>query len=172
MKSIAALNNYTTVKLYYMKATILGLCLLMMGAQWSFAQQTKTNPSPVEQEIINLSKQKWLWMSDKNVDSLRALFDEKSVFVHMGGSWGKDPEINVIKSGGIHYKKAVIHSVSVNIIGNTAILLNNITLLAIVGGNEVTNPFIVTEVYVKENGKWVLGSLSFTKQLTPEDRKP
>lgn len=120
-----------------------------------------------EQEITNLSKQKWLWMADKNVDSLNVLFDAKSVFVHMGGSWGKEPELNVIKSGGIHYKKADIHSVSVNIIGNTAILLNNITLLAVVGGNEVTNPFIVTEVYIKANGKWTLGSLSFTKLLTP-----
>ncbi|MNI62415.1 hypothetical protein D3C73_1177370 [compost metagenome] len=106
-------------------------------------------------------------MAEKNTDSLNTLFDEKAVFVHMGGSWGKSQEIAVIKSGGIHYKKADIHSVSVNIIGNTAILLNNITLLAVVGGNEVTNPFIVTEVYVKMNGKWKMGSLSFTKINSP-----
>jgi len=127
------------------------------------------NSENAEQEIISLSKQKWLWMADKNVDSLNALFDPKSVFVHMGGSWGKDQELNVIHNGTIHYKKADIHSVSVNIIGNTAILLNNITLLAVVGGNEVTNPFIVTEVYIKDNGKWLLGSLSFTRLLTPND---
>src|SRR5438552_19198916 len=108
-------------------------------------------------------------MSDKKVDTLNALFDEKAMFVHMGGSWGKDPELNVIKSGRIHYKKADVHSVSVNIIDNTAILLNNIKLLAVVGGKEVTNPFIVTEVYLKENGKWMLGSLSFTRLLTPND---
>jgi quercetin dioxygenase-like cupin family protein len=124
-----------------------------------------------EQEVINVSKTKWRWMADKNVDSLNALFDEKAVFVHMGGSWGKGPELNVIKTGGIHYKKADIHSVSVNIIGNTAILLNNITLLAVVGGNEVTNPFIVTEVYINENGKWILGSLSFTRLLTPDNNQ-
>lgn len=118
-----------------------------------------------EQAILELSKKKWQWMSDKNVDSLTKLFDEKSVFVHMGGSWGKEPEINVIKSGGIWYKKADIQSASVNIIGNTAILLNRITLLAVVGGNEVTNPFIVTEVYVRKNDTWSLGSLSFTKLL-------
>jgi hypothetical protein len=122
-----------------------------------------------EQEIINLSKEKWVWMADKNVDSLNALFHEKSVFVHMGGSFEKDPEINFIKSGVIWYKQADIHSVSVNIIDNTAILLNNIDLLAVVGGNEVTNPFIVTEVYVKENGGWKLGALSFTKQLPPNN---
>lgn len=118
-----------------------------------------------EQEIINLSKQKWIWMAEKRADTLAALFHEKSMFVHMGGSWGKEQEINVIKSGGIHYKKADIHEVSVKIIDNTAILLNRITLLAVVGGNEVTNPFMVTEVYIKENGKWMLGSLSFTKLM-------
>ncbi len=62
------------------------------------------------------------------------------------------------RSGGIWYKKADIHDVSVNIIDNTAILLNRITLLAVVGGNEVTNPFMVTEVYMKLNGNWKLGS--------------
>ncbi len=154
-----------------MKVLIPGLCLLVMSVQWSYKQQTKENPSATEQEIINLSKQKWTWMADKNVESLNGLFDEKSVFVHMGGSWGKTQELDIIKSGGIHYKKADVHSVSVNIIDNTAILLNNITLLAVVGGNEVTNPFIVTEVYIKKNDKWLLGSLSFTKLLTPEDRK-
>jgi 4-carboxymuconolactone decarboxylase len=120
-----------------------------------------------EDEIKNLSKNKWQWMADKNVDELSKLFDEKSVFVHMGGSWGKEREIDIIKGGMIHYKKADIHEVSVKIVDNTAILLNKITLLAVVGGNEVINPFQVTEVYVKQNGTWKLGSLSFTKLLTP-----
>lgn len=146
-----------------MKKTIFGLLMFMLFASNSYAQ----NASGAEQEIITLSKQKWQWMADKNVDKLEPLFDDKSVFVHMGGSWGKTQEINVIKSGGIHYKKADILEVTVNIIGNTAILLNKITLLAVVGGNEVTNPFIVTEVYVKENTTWKLGSLSFTKLMNP-----
>ncbi len=121
----------------------------------------------LEQEVINLSTEKWRWMSECNVDTLDALFHEKSVFVHMGGSWGKEQELNVTKSGGIHYKKADVHEVSVNIIGTTAILLNRITLLAVVGGNEVTNPFMVTEVYMQQDGSWKLASLSFTKLLTP-----
>jgi 4-carboxymuconolactone decarboxylase len=118
-----------------------------------------------EQKIINLSKQKWQWMADKNADTLAHLFHEKSMFVHMGGSWGKERELEVIKSGGIHYKKAEVYSVTVNIIGNTAILLNEIDLVAVVGGNEVINPFMVTEVYVNENGQWKMGSLTFSKLL-------
>jgi hypothetical protein len=121
----------------------------------------------LEQEVINLSAEKWRWMSECKMDTLDALFHEKSVFVHMGGSWGKERELDIINSGGIHYKKADVHEVSVNIIGTTAILLNRITLLAVVGGNEVTNPFNVTEVYVQQDGSWKLASLSFTKLLTP-----
>jgi len=121
----------------------------------------------LEQEVINLSKEKWRWMSERNVDNLDALFHEKAVFVHMGGSWDKEREMEIIKSGGIHYKQADIHEVSVNIIGATAIVLNRITLLAVVGGNEITNPFMVTEVYVQQSGTWKLASLSFTKLLTP-----
>jgi hypothetical protein len=122
----------------------------------------------LEQEVIDLSKEKWRWMSERDVDSLDALFHEKAVFVHMGGSWGKERELEIIKSGGIHYKQADIHEVSVNIIGTTAVLLNRITLLAVVGGNEVTNPFMVTEVYVQQEVSWKLASLSFTRLLTPE----
>jgi len=122
----------------------------------------------LEQEVIDLSKQKWGWMAARDVDALEALFHDKAVFVHMGGTWGKEQELEVIRSGGIHYKQADIHEVSVNIIGTTAILLNRITLLAVVGGNEVTNPFEVTEVYVREDGGWKLAALSFTRLLTPE----
>ena len=146
-----------------MKASILGLLIIIMSAHWSPAQD-----STAEQEIINLSKEKWQWMSDKKVDLLDDLFHEKAVFVHMGGNMTKEHELNVIKSGGIHYKKADIHNMTVNIIGTTAILLSRITLLAVVGGNEVTNPFTVTEVYLKQDdGRWKLASMSFTRLLTP-----
>ena len=119
-----------------------------------------------EQELINLSKEKWEWMAERNVDALDALFHEKSVFVHMGGAWGKARELDIIRSGGIHYKQADVHEVSVEVMGETAVLLNRITLLAVVGGNEVTNPFMVTEVYVQQDNTWKLASLSFTRLLT------
>jgi hypothetical protein len=137
-----------------------------MSVQWSFAQQTKTS-SAQEQEIIKLSKTKWDWMADKNVDSLNVLFDAKAMFVHMGGTWGTEREVDIIKTGFIWYKKAEIYSASVRFFGNTAILLNDIDLVAVVGGNEVTNPFMVTEVYINENGKWKMGQLTFSHLARP-----
>ena len=121
-----------------------------------------------EQELMTLSREKWRWMAELDVDALEVLFHEKAVFVHMGGSWVKAQELEIIESGGIHYKKADIHEVSANIIGTTAILLNKTTLLAVVGGNEVINPFMVTEVYLQQEDWWKLASLSFTKLLLPE----
>lgn len=145
-----------------MKKNILGLLLFLFSIQLTIAQTT-----PEQQEIIELSKTKWQWMADKEADKLAELFDDKSVFVHMGGAWGKEREVDIIRGGGIWYKKADVHEVSVEIIDNTAILLNRITLIAEVGGNEVTNPFMVTEVYIKKDGSWKLGSLSFTRLMTP-----
>jgi hypothetical protein len=74
------------------------------------------------QEVINLSKEKWRWMSERKIDSVAALFHEKAVFVHLGGTWGREKEPEIIRSGRIHYKQADIHEVSVNIIGATATL--------------------------------------------------
>lgn len=122
----------------------------------------------VKNEIMKLSKDKWQWMSERDLKKLDNLFHDKAVFVHMGGTMSRQQELDVIKSGGIHYKKADIHDVSVEVIGSTVICLNKITLLAVVGGNEVTNPFVVTEIYVQENSKWKLASLSFTRLLTPQ----
>jgi len=156
-----------------MKASILGLFYLLIGVQWSCTPQQRVSPpapndTSAEQELLSLSKAKWRWMSERNVDSLATLFHEEAVFVHMGGTMSKSQELDVIRSGAIQYKNAEIQETSVRFIGTTAILLNRIRLVAVVGGNEVTNPFMVTEVYVQQNGTWKLGSLSFTRLLTPQ----
>jgi len=119
----------------------------------------------IETEIIQLSKGKWRWMADKNVAELKSLFLDESMFVHMGGSWGKERELKIIESGGIHYKHAEIFETTVNVIDDTAVLLSRITLLAVVGGAEVSNPFMVTEVFKKVDGRFGLASLSFTKLM-------
>lgn len=127
-----------------------------------------SNKTSAEQEIIALSKNKWRWMQEFKTDSLAGLFHEEAVFVHMGATFSKAQELDVIKSKGIVYKHAEIQETSVRVIDQTAILLNKIRLTAIVGGNEVVNPFNVTEVYVRQGEAWVLASLSFTKLLVPD----
>ncbi len=145
--------------------TLVGFFLVSSAA--AMAQNPATpRDTNAEQAILDLSKTKWRWMAERNVDSLAALFDDQAVFVHMGGTMSRSQELEVIRSGGIQYTHAEIFETSVRFIGTTAILLNRIRLDAVVGGNTVTNPFMVTEVYVQQNGKWKLGSLSFTRLLT------
>jgi hypothetical protein len=146
-----------------MKRSALGAFVALIVVAMSVAAQG----APQEQEVLTLSKTKWRWMSERKVDSLSALFDDQAVFVHMGGTMSRSQELDVIKGGMIQYKQAEIQESSVRFIGSTAIVLNRIRLTAVVGGNEVVNPFVVTEVYVQKNGTWKLGSLSFTRLLTP-----
>ncbi len=153
-----------------MKVPALGLCFAAMSVLFACARQMEAGPAAgntadVEQELLDLSRQKWQWMADRDVDALADLFHADAVFVHMGGTMSRTQELGVIRSGAIQYKHAEIHEASVKVIGTTAIVLNRIRLDAVVGGNEVSNPFVVTEVYVRQDGTWKLGSLSFTRLL-------
>src|SRR5689334_9735285 len=112
-----------------MKASLLGLCFLMMSVQGAAAQQKQGGLPAVsrpkaEQEIVTLSRDKWRWMSERKVEPLAALFHDEAVFVHMGATMSKTQELDVIKSGNIQYKDVEIQEVSVRFIGETAILLN------------------------------------------------
>ncbi len=123
----------------------------------SFAQATGT-----EDKVLQLSKDKWQWMSDKDVGKLSELFDSKARFVHMGGTWKTPEELEIIKSGSIWYRKATIHDSAVEVSGNTAIVWNRITLESTVRGNEAKVEFTVTEVYQMKGENWKLLALTFS----------
>lgn len=149
-----------------MKKLLLGL-LFFTSIQWSNAQTSSLNTKSksdqkTEQELLDLSKQKWQWMADKNVDKLAVLFDDKSKFVHMSGTWKKDEELEIIKTGSIWYKNAKVHDTAIEIFGKTAIVWNRITLEAIVRGNEAVTEFTVTEIYQKQGKIWKLLDLTFS----------
>ncbi|MFA9198850.1 MAG: nuclear transport factor 2 family protein [Aquirufa sp.] len=139
-----------------MKSIALFLSFMLLTLNSAFAQ---TNS---EETIKQLSKDKWQWMSDKEVDKLEKLFDAKAKFVHMSGTWKKDEELDIIKTGSIWYKKATVKDTAVEIIGNTAIVWNRITLDAVVRENVVVTEFTVTEVYQKQESEWKMLGLTFS----------
>ena len=150
-----------------MKALLFVLCFIAVGASSALAQSNQTSaattsPTKAEQEIIDLSRQKWQWMADKNVDKLATLFHDKAKFVHMSGTWKKDEELDIIKTGSIWYKKADVHDVAVEIVDKTAIIWSRITLTAVVRGNDAVTEFTVTEVYEKQKSDWKLLALTFS----------
>jgi hypothetical protein len=140
-----------------MKNLFAVLVLFFLTATLSIAQ-TSTS----EQEIIQLSKDKWVWMAEKDVDKLTPLFHPQAKFVHMSGTWTTERELEIIKTGSIWYKQAVVKDTAVELVGNTAIVWNRITLHAVVRENEVSTEFTVTEVYQKEGIDWKMLALTFS----------
>jgi hypothetical protein len=146
-----------------MKLSMLGLCLIISTVVSSLAQTPGTTTyTKEEQELIILSKDKWQWMADKNIEKLTPLFHDESQFVHMSGTWKKDEELEIIKSGSIWYKKADVKDVAIELIDDTAILWSRITLTAFVRGSDVVTEFTVTEVFKKQKKDWKLLALTFS----------
>jgi ClpP class serine protease len=139
-----------------MKKLVFLLSILLVSISSSFAQ------TAAEKELIQLSMNKWQWMSDKDVDKLEKLFDAKAKFVHMSGTWKKDEELDIIKTGRIWYKKATVKDTAIEIVGNTAIVWNRITLDAIVREQVAVTEFTVTEVYQKQENYWKMLALTFS----------
>ncbi len=139
-----------------MKKVLLILSFALFAITSSFAQNAE------EQSLMQLSMDKWQWMSDKDVDKLDKLFDAKAKFVHMSGTWKKDEELDIIKTGRIWYKKATVKDTAVEIVGNTAIVWNRITLDAVVREQVAVTEFTVTEVYQKQGKDWKMLALSFS----------
>lgn len=139
-----------------MKSILLFVSLSLVTLSSTFAQSAE------EQSLIQLSMDKWQWMSDKDVDKLDKLFDAKAKFVHMSGTWKKDEELDIIKTGRIWYKKATVKDTAVEISGNTAIVWNRITLDAVVREQVAVTEFTVTEVYQKQGKDWKMLALTFS----------
>jgi hypothetical protein len=139
-----------------LRLPILGLALVLVGATAATAQTSAT------EEIIQLSKNKWQWMAAKDVAKLEPLFHERSKFVHMGGTWKKAEELDIIKTGRIWYKQADVHDVAAEIFENTGIVWSRITLTAMLGSNEVKTEFTVTEIFQKQGNEWKLLDLTFS----------
>lgn len=127
--------------------------------------RSEQDRAAIAQELVALSRQKWLWMANRDMAQLEGLFHPSARFVHMGATMDRTMELEVIRSGRIEYKRADISEVSAEVLDDTAIVYSRLRLLAVVGGNEVTNPFSVTETYVRRGGQWQLAAMSFTRLL-------
>ena len=115
------------------------------------------------EKAIEFSKRIWEAIQKEDVDFLTENVHQDALFIHMGITLTRDGEIDVIRTGNIIYKDIDFQEVTVKSMASTVVVLNKMKLTAIVGGNEVVNPFVVTEVYTHIDNVLKLASLSFTK---------
>lgn len=113
--------------------------------------------------VEDLSKKIWQGLKEVNSNALKEYIHPNAVFVHMGVTLTRDEEIEVIKSERIIYKDIAFEEYTIHPFDSVIVLLNKVKLTAIVGGQEVVNPFVVTEVYTEDDGKLELISFSYTR---------
>lgn len=113
--------------------------------------------------ILAVSKQVWQAMQQQNVDALIALTHPNALFVHMGATFTRDEEVVIIKDKKIVHKDIVFEETTVEEMGAVLVVLSKVKLTAVVDGNEVVNPFVVTEVYTNNQDTYKLASMSYTR---------
>lgn len=117
------------------------------------------------EEVLIFSKKIWVAIQKKDIEFLKEHTYPETVFVHMGANINRDDELEVIMSEKIIYKEIEFEDAEVRRMPSVTIVLTKMKLKAEVGGNEVINPFMVTEVYTGDSHDLRLASLSFTKIL-------
>ena len=117
------------------------------------------------EKVLEVSNKIWEAMKNINEEQLLSLIHEDAEFVHMSRTLSRDAEILVILEKDIVYKTVDFIESTVKQIESTFIVLNRLDLTAVVKGNEVTNSFVVTEVYTPSGDTFKLSSLAFTKRV-------
>ncbi len=143
--------------------TILSIIFVTCSLAICSAQTKTYNTTDMEKEILSLSEKIWKAMQSEDFETMTTNIAPEAVFVHMGATFTRDEEIDVLRRKGIVLKALEMQEKSVRIVGTTAVVLSKIRLTAVVGGNEVTNPFVVTETYSQWNGRWLLVSFAYTR---------
>lgn len=114
-------------------------------------------------DAIQTSQMIWNAMHDENKEVLETCIMPNAWFVHMGITADRDEEIAIIMKRGIVYDTIDIEKQEENKVGPVIFVYTKMKLTAIVNGNEVTNPFVVTEAFIENEGQLRLASMSYTR---------
>jgi 4-carboxymuconolactone decarboxylase len=134
-------------------------------ALWSFLSLTSFGQKVTDEErVMDLSAKKWVWMINKNYDSLESLLHDRVTYIHSNGwSQNKKEFIEDLKSGKLVIKSSEISTQNAQIFSQTAIVNGMIKISGEVNGTPFSTELIFNEGYIKEKGKWLLVSRLATK---------
>lgn len=137
---------------------LLVIAILVSGS--AFAQ------SKAEQDVLNLSKRKFVWLIEKQRDSLDLLLDERLMYIHSNGWTQSKAEVfDDMQSGKLVYKQVDIDATQVRVYGNTAIVTGTGRFQGSREDKEFDLPLSYTEVYVKQGKRWLLATRHANRML-------
>jgi len=112
-----------------------------------------------EQAVLDLSKKKFGLMIRMKYDSLLPILDDRLMFVHSSG-WTETKQelIQDMKSGKLRYTNIQSSEATARVYPATAIVTGKGKFNVVLDGNALEFNLCYTEVYVQNEGKWLLAS--------------
>ena len=114
-------------------------------------------------KALAVSQKIWDALNTDDTETLKELVHEDAMFVHMGVSLKRDDEIAYMQKGIIAPQSVDFNESTVKDFGATVVVWNKVKVTALVHGEKAVNPFVVTEVYSKEDDSLRLIAWSYTK---------
>jgi hypothetical protein len=114
-------------------------------------------PSATETEILHLSKEKYRWKTEGQIDLVAGLFDDELVFVHLNGHiTSKQEWLAELRARRFVYNKITVKQAAAKVYGTTAVLVGSALFRVTMNGSKGTYNLVYTEVYTKKNDTWKL----------------
>jgi hypothetical protein len=110
-----------------------------------------------DQQVLNLSREKFQWQLDKNWSALSDLMDDNIILQHGNGNvQAKEDYFKTLKSGFLEYKMIDVIETSVKTFDKTSVVMGKVKFQIILNGELKEFDFQFTEVYVLMKDKWSL----------------
>lgn len=137
----------------FAKISAIKFFLIFAISQTTLAQSVK------QKEILDLSQRKFVWLINKQLDSLNLVLDDDLMYIHSNG-WteSKKDVIDDLKTGKLVYEDVQIENAKVRLYKSTAIVTGTGKFSGGNNGNAFDLRLLYTEVYVLKNKKWLLAS--------------
>lgn len=110
-----------------------------------------------------LSEKIWQAKLANAMEPVDNLIATNAHFVHMGITFDKEGELDAFNSQKFIYQDVKLLDEYLEDFGQTVVLYKKLVLLAVVKGNFVENPFIVTEVFSNTEAGWQLVTETYTR---------
>lgn len=104
--------------------------------------------------------------ASKAMEAVKDLIADKAHFVHMGITLDKEGELEAFDSRKFVYQDVQVLDQVLEDFEQTAVLYKKLVLRAVVKGNPVENPFVVTEIFSKTEQGWQLVTECYTRIAT------
>ena len=115
------------------------------------------------EDVRDISRKIWDALIKEDVEVIRHYAHKEAVFLHMGVTLDRDGEIDYLQKGIIVPQGVDFEEVTVKDFGTTIVVLSKVKTTALVHGKEAVHPFVVTEVYTKDENSIKLASWAYTR---------